>query len=111
MDEPRPELDVSEIATAMWRQWETAELRPPDHGLERVEVRDGDLCIEYRATAGTLHHVTVRADDLLAVDARDLGAEPVGDPNETVAAWLDIMIEEEIDSGGPSPPTFTFDPN
>jgi hypothetical protein len=101
MDDVRPELDVSQIAAAM-RQ---------EGGLERVEVRDGDLYVEYRAMAGTLHRVTVRAADLLAVDARDLGAWPVGDPNETVGSWLEVMIEEEIDSGPPSPSSFIFDPS
>jgi len=79
--------------------------------LERVEVRDGDLYVEIRATAGSLHEVTVRAVDLLAIDARELGTWPVGDPNETVAGWLYIMIEEEIDSAPPSPPSFTFEPD
>jgi hypothetical protein len=101
MDDERPELNVSKIAAAMGQE----------RGLEHVEVRDGDLYVEYRATAGTLHRVTVRAADLLATDARELGAWPVGDPNETVASWLEVMIEEEIDSGPPSPSSFTFDPN
>ncbi len=58
---------------------------------------------------GTLHKVTVRADDLRAIDARELGAPPNGDPNANVAGWLRTMIEEELDSGPPSPQSFTFD--
>src|SRR5690242_11301202 len=67
MDRP-PELNVSQIATAMQRAWDTAEIRP-ERGLERVELRDGDLYVEMWATAGSLHQVTVRAADLLAIDA------------------------------------------
>jgi hypothetical protein len=110
MDE-RPELDVSEIASAMRKQWETAEVRP-ERGLERVKALwNGDLCVEHWASLGSLHKVVVRAEDLRALAARDLGASPIGDrdPNAIVASWLQTMIEEELDSGGPSSRSFTFD--
>ena len=91
--------------------WITADIRP-ERGLERVELREGDLYVESWSYAGTLHQVTVRATDILAIDARDVGAWPVDDPNQTVASWLlHTMIEEETDSGPTSPQSFSFDPN
>ncbi len=106
----RPELDISEVASAIRRLWDTAEIRP-ERGLERVEVRDGDLYVEHWSSVGTLHQVTIRAEDVLVIDARHLGFRAIGDPNEAVAAWLETMIQEEIDTGPSSPQSFTFIPN
>lgn len=110
MDE-RPELDISEIWSAMRRERDSTEPRSACR-VKRIEKRwNSDLCVEQWSSTGTLHMVTVRAADLLAIDARTLPPTSDLNPNTAVASWLLVMIEEELDSAGPSPLKFTFDPN